>query len=532
MTPEDPRALVQEGLNAQRAGDPRRAEALLTRAAEATPDDPAPLLHLARLCAATGRLPRAVNFAHRAATLRPDDMRIRRLLADLLMAVNRPEDAAAQFRVILQHHPNDAEAWTHLGATLVIAGDLAGAEHAYESATHAAPDNAEAASGLAMLRELDGRNEEAVAVLEPWLTRSPVDDRVAGAFAGPARRVGRAAEATKLLEEVIARPSLTGTRREMAHFALGDLYAAAERYDDAFDSYRKGHDARHAPWNADEFDALCARIASVYSDTFVRTMTRSSRTSSTPVFIVGMPRSGTSLTEQIIAAHPRAFPGGERREVREIMRLLASDTPSLPPYPDAGPALTTDLLDRGADHYLARTAEIAPGADRCTDKNPANQLRLGLIAQLFPGARIIHTRRHPLDTCLSIYTKRFAIGHEFADRLPDLARRYAAYHRLMEHWRRVGPLPMLEIDYENLVSDQEGVSRRMIEFIGLEWDDACLRFHESGRIVTTASFEQVRRPMYASSVGRWRDYEKHLAPLIEGLLAAGVPLPGIDHAGR
>src|SRR5690606_32595276 len=142
----------------------------------------------------------------------------------------------------------------------------------------------------------------------------------------------------------------------------------------------------------------------------------------------------------------------------EVMRLLATEFPALPPFPLAGAAVTIAMLDRGADYYLDRTRELSPSARRCTDKNPANQLRLGLVAQLFPAARVIHTRRHPLDVCLSIYSKRFTLGHEFSARLPDLARRYAAYCRLMEHWRAVAPLPMLEIDYEDLVADQEGVS--------------------------------------------------------------------------
>lgn len=528
MSTPDARALIRDAQNAQRAGDIPRAESLLERAIAAAPDSTDARVLLARLRAAIGKRPSAVQLAQDACRLAPADMRLRRLLAEMLASVNRPEDAADQLKIILNDAPRDISAWTMLGSMLVLADDLKGAEHAYEQALEASPTSAEAAAGLAALRELDGRIDDAAAILAPWLDQSPIDDRVATAFAGPARGLGQSARAIELLEEVVARRTLTGPRRERAHFALGDLYAGAKRYDDAFAAYSRGHDARHAPWNADEFDDLCARTINTYAEPFPGAYPTSSNASRTPVFIVGMPRSGTSLTEQIIASHPDAAPGGERREIRHIMRQLAIDTPGEPNFPELASRLTPAQLDRSAEWYLEQTHKLAPGAHRVTDKNPANQLRVGLIAQIFPNACFIHTRRHPLDTCISIYSKRFTIGHEFADRLPDLARRYAAYHRITAHWARIMGERFLEIDYETLVADQERVTRTILAHIGLEWHDACLRFHESGRVVTTASFEQVRRPMYASSVGRWRDYEKHLGPLIEELRVQGVPLPGVD----
>lgn len=528
MSAPDPRALIRDAQGAQRAGDMDRAESLLARAIEADPDAAEPRVLLARLRAATGKRSSAVQLASDAARLAPEDMRIRRLLAELLASVNRPEDAADQLRRVLQDAPRDASAWTMLGSMLVLADELKDAERAYEQALMVNPHSAEAAAGLATLRELDGRVDDALNILAPWLERSPVDDRVATAYAAPARRTGQAARAIALLEEVVERRALAGPRRERAHFALGDLYAASGRFDDAFAAYTRGHDARHAPWNAQEFDELCARIINAYPPPWPGKCQTSSNTSRTPVFIVGMPRSGTSLTEQIIAAHPDAAAGGERREVRHLMRQLAAESPDAPAFPELGPRLTRARLDQAADWHLAQLAAFAPRAARVTDKNPANQLRVGLIAQVFPEARFIHTRRHPLDTCLSIYSKRFTIGHEFADRLPDLARRYAAYHRITTHWAQLLGDRFLEIDYEQLVADQERVTRAILNHIDLPWNDACLRFHESDRVVTTASYDQVRRPMYASSVGRWRDYEKHLRPLIDELRALNVPLPGVD----
>ena len=235
-----------------------------------------------------------------------------------------------------------------------------------------------------------------------------------------------------------------------------------------------------------------------------------------PVLIVGMPRSGTSLTEQILASHSRVAGGGELTEINRIGEWLteAHHYP-LPPQPGA--------LKEAADRYLKYVGKIGRGLDRVTDKMPGNYMQLGLITRMFPKARIIHCRRDPMDNCLSCFAQNFsADALVWSTDLTDLGHQYCQYQRITAHWRdALPPGRMLEIDYEDTVADLEGQARRLVEFIGLEWEDACLDFHKTKRAVVTASREQVRNPIYNTSVGRWRRYGDAIAPLVESLSACG-----------
>jgi len=233
------------------------------------------------------------------------------------------------------------------------------------------------------------------------------------------------------------------------------------------------------------------------------------------VFIVGMPRSGTSLVEQILSCHRAVFGAGERAEIGLAAERIARETGVA--YPAAVETLDPATLARHGEAYLDGLRRLAPEARRITDKMPANFLHLGLIARILPGARVIHCRRDPRDVCLSCFAHDFFQGNEFSNDLADLARYWRAHHRLMAHWRRVLPLDMLEVRYEALVADQEGESRRLIDFCGLDWDPACLDFHKARRVVRTSSSVQVRRPIFTGSIGRWRAFAAELAPLTAAL---------------
>jgi Sulfotransferase family len=227
----------------------------------------------------------------------------------------------------------------------------------------------------------------------------------------------------------------------------------------------------------------------------------------TPVFVLGMPRSGTTLVEQIVSSHPLVAGGGEREYwVRSGLAWEQS----------GADGLTEAVIHRLAADYLAELRRVAPHATRVTDKLPYNFLWIGLIHLALPNARIIHCRRHPVDTCLSIYFAHFARRANFGSDRGDLAWEYRQYERLMAHWRAVLSADrLLDVDYETLVADQEAGTRRLIEFSGLEWDDACLRPESNRRVVMTASSWQARQPVYRSSVARWRNYEKWLGELRE-----------------
>ena len=246
-------------------------------------------------------------------------------------------------------------------------------------------------------------------------------------------------------------------------------------------------------------------------------MPRSANRSKLPVFIVGMPRSGTSLVEQILASHPQVCGAGELEDAHGMTVTLATMLGGKIAYPACLTSAKRRHLDELAQRYLAKLSKFSRTAMRVTDKMPHNFMALGLIELLFPGAHIIHCKRDPVDTCLSIYGLEFNTNHPYADNLEHLGAYYLEYLRLMEHWKTVLSVPILEVQYEELVADQEGVSRQMVEFCGLPWDVRCLNFHQAERVVTTHSYDQVRRPIYKQSVARWKNYESHLAPLIAAL---------------
>jgi hypothetical protein len=293
----------------------------------------------------------------------------------------------------------------------------------------------------------------------------------------------------------------------------------AKRYDDAFRHLADANrlcDAESGASSQAHIDHI-DRLISVFTADLLRRQTLTDQQSEVPIFIVGMPRSGTSLVEQIIASHPQVFGAGEVGYMQAISRNLNSQ--AVPParYPDCLPFLSAEQLRNASAWYLARLTERAGDAVRITDKLPSSYLRLGLIALLFPRARIIHCHRDPLDTCLSCFFQNFGRNQPLCADLRKLGTVYRQYERLMAHWRRVLHIPTLEVRYEDLVKNQEPESRRLIDFCGLPWDDRCLAFHRTQRAVNTASFWQVRQPIYISSIGRWRHYERHLTPLKEAL---------------
>lgn len=246
--------------------------------------------------------------------------------------------------------------------------------------------------------------------------------------------------------------------------------------------------------------------------------------SSVPVFIVGMPRSGTTLTEQIIASHPDAAGAGELKAFADLLNLHATI--------DADMGRVTLPSDAGAgrivEGYLAALTEEREDALRVTDKMPFNFLNLGMIQLLFPNATIIHCRRDPMDICLSCFCQNFTDGMAFSLRLETLGFYYRLYDDLMRHWRAVLPNPILEVDYERVTGQPEEVIRQIIDFCGLPWDDSCLAPHETRRQVNTASIWQVRQPIYRSSVAKWKKYERHLGPLKAALgdLFVDMDVPG------
>ncbi len=471
---------VNRGKALHRLGRDEEAIIHYQQALALAPRDAEALNDLGNALQSLGRHREAVERYEQALALRPGLAAAHNNLANSLHALDRHDEAIAQYRAAIAAKPGNAVAFSNLGTALREMGHLAEARHAFDSAVALAPGRALFHLNLAetkrfaaddpQLAQLDALAREAAALAE--------DEQVALAFA-------------------LAK----------AQADLGD-HAAAFRH------LRQGNALKRRSIAYDEAATLgrLERIRALFTPALMRAGTGLGEPSQLPVFIFGMPRSGTSLVEQIVASHPAIHGAGELTD----FPALASD--GLPAFPEDAAALPGDALRRLGQRYVAGLAARAPTARRVTDKLPANFQLAGLIHLALPGARLIHVRRDPADTCWSCFATLFTAGQPFAYELGELGRYYRAYEALMAHWREALPDgAMLELRYEDLVADLDGEARRMIAFCGLDWDPACLAFHTTERPVRTASAAQVRQPIYDASIGRWRRYGAELGPLLAAL---------------
>ncbi len=303
------------------------------------------------------------------------------------------------------------------------------------------------------------------------------------------------------------------------HFALGKALEDVGDYGRAFEHFLKGNALKRREVHYDEAaeERNLQLIADVFDSSLIERFAGVGDPSAVPIFIVGMPRSGSTLIEQILASHPQVQAAGERSNLDRIVRTATGADKQIP-FPASIRALDTDGFRRLGQAYLASLPALGPGQERITDKTPSNFHHVGLIRLILPNARIIHTMRDPVDTCVSCFSTLFAQGQTFSFDLAELGRYYRRYDELMKHWRSVLPAgALLDVSYAEVVDDLEAQARRLIEYCGLPWDDRCLSFHETSRPIRTASNVQVRRPLYRSSLARWRRYEAFLEPLLAEL---------------
>jgi hypothetical protein len=349
----------------------------------------------------------------------------------------------------------------------------------------------------------------------------PITVPLASACGMVGPKAGKAAEAVAVLERCLHQPDLAPADRRSLHFGAAGLLDKLGRYDDAFAHARQGNELGRRlfrPFDPVAQAASTSRRIAYATPERLRAMPRATHGNRRPAFIVGMPRSGTSLVEQILASHPAVFGAGELPTLGQIAVSIArADWDEGDPYPQCLESLSIRRANRLAAQYLSHIESLNRNATYVTDKMPLNGSLLGLVELLFPGCHVIHCVRDPLDTCLSCYLTGFQEGNAFTADLAHLGAYYRDYQRLVGHWKSVVELPILDVRYEDLVQNPAPQVRRMLDFLNLPWDDRCLKFHDNPRPVHTASRDQVRRPMYRSSIGRWRNYEKHLGPLIAAL---------------
>jgi tetratricopeptide (TPR) repeat protein len=431
-------------------------------------------------------------------------------LGNSLLALNVLFEAEAAYRAGLEISPYHAALHTAHAMAERALGRLADAEASTRRALALRPDAADTLALLGSLAIDHGRFDEAEELLRKALAIDPELPEALTSLMAVRKMSAVDAPWRDAAERVLTR-GLPVAHAINLHHALGKYYDDVDDRDAAFEHHRTGNElARRSRLRYDraEMTERVTRTITAFNREALAALRSGGLASERPVFVVGMPRSGTSLTEQILASHPEVHGAGEL-----LYWIFAADTERAATLEHRAATIA-----ESGRAYLAGLAAQAPHASRVVDKLPVNFRNVGLIHAALPGARFIHVERSPLDTCLSIYFQGFSAAHSYATDFGDLAHYYHEYRRLMVHWRAVLPAQkLLEVHYEDLVEDPEGWSRRMIAHIGLPWDSRCLEFHRTDRPVLTASNWQVRQPISKSSVERWRRYDRFIGPLREAL---------------
>jgi tetratricopeptide (TPR) repeat protein len=505
----------------RRRGQVEQAEICFRRALELKPDHGLANLNQGAIYFERGKIRKAIIHLQRGLDEEMTHVPGRYNLAIALHQVGLLDEAVHNYRQVIAYGEERPEVFCNLAAALQALGEIDGAAAGFEEALRVAPGYGPALAGLAGLLETAREYERGIELLMPHLKRGGASPMVHVAYAQLLRRLDRRQEALVHLAPLAGREGLTWEERSPIHFTLGDLLDDLGEYERAFAHYRRANDLKEVDYGRKRRVREVDALLSVFTPENMRRMPRSPLLSRRPVFIIGMPRSGTSLVEQILASHPEVYGAGELRDVGLLAVQLGRNEERVP-YPEVLLRVEEGELRRLSREYLSKMRRTAPKAARFTDKMWQNFEHLGLIELLFPQARVIHCRRDPIDTCLSCFQQSFGTaGPPFTYSLDHIAGYYIEYRRLMKHWDSICNMRVLEVDYETLVAEPEAQSRRLVDFIELEWDDACLKFYENPRIVRTASYAQVRQPVYQSSVGRWKNYAEQLQPLIETLQEAG-----------
>jgi tetratricopeptide (TPR) repeat protein len=549
--PLEPQVIHAVGLIAYKKMDFKGAIDHLSKAVQIDKTNPLYFGNLGEAYRRNRQFDKAMEIFEKAIEIMPEFLMGHLGIANTLRDQGKHKEAISRFRLALAINPTFAPAYHYLGLTLVDLERIKEAIPLLRKAVALRPGYIEAQLSLASTLEMDGQSKEALAIYQNLLEKMPkhvgilnnvgnilknmgqideaiehfekaleIDpDHVSAYYNLSRARVGSEPEDLKRMEEMVNDSRLNQDQHCSMHFSLGKVYDDLGDYDKAFYHFQKGNelDTRDKPFDPRQHNLAVDRMIVTFNKEFFPGRKGFGSESTLPVFILGMPRSGTTLVEQTLASHPEVYGAGELSNIGQIISVLPQVQGKLAGYPECATLMDAITACQLAEEYVSYLRMVGGDAKRVTDKMPGNFINLGFISILLPNAKIIHCHREPLDTCLSCYFQHFAMVMPFSRNLSFLGSYYRDYKRIMEHWHRVLPIPILDVRYEDMVEDHEGVSRRIIEFIGLDWDDSCLDFQNTERIVKTASNWQVRQPVYKSSIARWRNYEKFLSPLREAL---------------
>ncbi len=498
-----------------------KAETCYRKAMELNPDFIPTNNHLARTLAKTRQFEEAGVCYRKALALEPNHPEALTGLGNALLAAGMVEDSVAVLRKLVETVPDRAESHYNLGGALMNFGTTEEAAAEYREALRLQPDFVDAYHNLGLTHESFGQSKEAVDCYRKAIAIQPSYCLAHYQLSKATKHIGKDDEIAAM-EKLFKSKSLTVWDRILLAHGLGKAYEDLKSYGEAFDYFEEANNLKRSTYEyclADD-DLYFKKIEKVFTKNLFERLSGAGTEEERIIFVLGMPRSGTSLVEQILASHPDVFGAGE---LDDLDNLLSVETKT----PTGGSIDFETLINQTSikalagmgREYLGRTHRFFkdPQTKYIVDKMPHNFLYIGMIKLILPNAKIINCRRQSLDNCLSIYKNLFHADHKYACNQKELGEYYQLYRNLMKHWRGVLPGFIHEISYEELVADQEAQSRAIFEFCGIPWDSQCLDFHRTKRSVRTLSSSQVRRPIYRDSIRLWEKYGIRLKELADSL---------------
>ncbi len=512
------RTLIEAATGALAADERQKSEDIFREILKADPSHVAALVGLAAL-SLTADAPRDAERLLRHALKQTEHMPlIWRGLGPTLLGLGRVAEAEAAARRLMKIEPDNPQSWVMIASVATRHLRQEEALEAYEHAARLQPQEVRLRLSIGHVQKTLGRRPDSEASYKQALRMDPGVAEAYWSLADLKNYTFGDAEMTAM-EGLLAGDKRDRNNEAQLHFALGKACEQRARYPQAFAHYVKGNALRRldVPFSIENFERRTARIRAFFDGKFFAARAGAGNQSSAPIFIVGLPRSGSTLLEQILASHSRVEGTMELPNIINLAYEFDDMVPTRDGYPETVGTVPDAQLTALGTRYLQETLSLRSGREHFTDKLPNNFNHIGIIQAILPRASIIDARRHPMDSCFSTFKQHFAQGQAFSYDLEDLGRYYRCYLSLMDHWDAVLPGKVLHLQYEELVREPEIQIRRLLEHCGLTFEPACLNFHETRRSVRTASAEQVRQPLYSSGVGYWRHFESELGPLRQAL---------------
>ena len=520
---------IQKAEQLSKDGDARQAEDIYRKILKRDPNHVEAARLLAKIAFDNKRFDDAEVFLRHASAITPDYTRLWVDLANVLRELHKPDEAMECATKVMELAPDMAESHMLYAGVVGMANRHEDAIESYEKALAISPNKPGALCSMAHHLKTVGKQEQAIAAYRKCTAFKPNHAEAYWSLANLKTFQFDDAEIATM-SELLDGEGLPDESRVQIHNALGLDRESRQDYDTAFSHYEQCNTLRRKTESYDpvETESRNDRIVGVFDKEFLDARVGYGDPDSAPIFVVGLPRSGSTLIEQILASHSMVDGTHELTELTTSLKGLRRSPKKNSSFPETLPGLSEEEWQELGAAYIDSTRQYRAGAVHFIDKNPNNFTFVGLLRLALPNAKIINARRHPLDSCFGTYKQLFAAGQPFSYDFTDLGEYYLQYARLMEHWHALMPGFMLDVQYEDVVADLESQVRRILDYCSLPFEDACLRFHETDRAVKTASSEQVRKPIYSSSVNLWRHYEPHIGELIEVLNPLLATLPAAD----